>query len=662
MWRPTLHADANDRAARRAAQIVTIAATALFVLLVCNWRPWDLFATGGYSTNFYDEQARSFLRGRLRVRPEAVGLEGFLIGTDTYLYFGPFLAVVRMPFTLFGDVFTSRLTRISMIMGFVVYCTGAFHLLEAARRWVHERWKLPIAAVASPWRAGAFIAAAACSPALFLTGWVSVYHETELWAAAFAVWAAVGVVRLANSPSRRTAVITAACIVAAILTRASVGLGAAVGAGLVALVLWRRDRRSLGVNATVIAGCITGFVVHAGLNWTKFGSLTALPADRQVLTLQDPQRAAWFAGNNDSFFGLRFLPTTLLQYLRPDTVRLERLLPFVRFGPLATDHGSYPVESVTPSSSLTATATLLCITAVVGLILVVRRSDVVWLALIVGAAVAAVPTFTIGYIANRYLVDMMPLLLIPSAIAMAAIALPDTASLRVRRWLRMLAVAAIVWAVWSNAALATWTANLKQPGFTELRYRLDDVFFDDHPPALVDVETGAAVPRDGVVGVAVDRSIDPAVCQAVYIAEQGVWVNLERLDGLRQMTGTMQLTPDSTVSIGGGDTWQLSFRSDATTSRVVLDDNGVLTEGDPFALPTASLMVRVVNDDIVGHLAVDIGDPGVREPAQFDDAADHRTVFFRFGDLPGPMLPSGDLATVDFASTETLCRRLEPRL
>ena len=659
MWRPTLRADANDRAARRAAQIVTIAATVLFVLLVCNWRPWDLFARGGYSTNFYDEQARSFLRGRLRVRPDAVGLEGFLIGNDTYLYFGPFLAIVRMPFALFGDVFTSRLTRISMIIGFVVYCTGAFHLLEAARSWARERWHLPIAAVASPWRTGAFVAAAACSPALFLTGWVSVYHETELWAATFAVWAAVWVVRLAQSPSRRVASITAAFVVAAILTRASVGLGAAAGAGLVALIVWRRDRRASG---TVIAGCVTGFVIHAGLNWAKFGSLTALPPDRQVLTLQDPQRAAWFAGNHNSFFGLRFLPTTLVQYLRPDTVRLERLIPFVRFGPLATDHGSYPVESVTPSSSLTATATLLCITSVVGLVFIVRRRDWVWLALIVGAAIAAVPTFTIGYIANRYLVDMMPLLLIPSAIAVASIALPTTVSTRVRSALRALAIAAIVWTVWSNAALATWTMNLKQPGFTELRYRLDDLLFGERPPALVTIEPGATVPRDGVVGLAVDQSAVPEVCEAVYIAEQGVWVNLERLDGLRQMTGAMQLTANSTTSIGGGDTWQLSFRSDATTTHVVLDDNGVVTEGQPFEMPTGSLMVQVVNDDIVGQLAVNIGDPGNRESVLFGDATDRRTVLFRFGNLANPMLPSGDLAILDFASAETLCRRLGPRL
>jgi hypothetical protein len=288
---------------------VTIAATVVFTLLVCRWRPWDLFTRGGFSTDFYDEQARSFLRIRLWVRPQVAGNEGFLIDDRTYLYYGPFLAIVRLPFAMFGDAFAQRLTRLSMIVGYVVWCTGAFHLFHAARRWAGTHWHLPAAAVVSPWRTGGFVAAAACSPMLFLTGWVSVYHETELWAATFAVWAAVGVLRMVDDPSRRTAVVTALFIAASIMTRASVGLGVAVGAGLVALMHWRRHRTG---SIIVVIGCVVGFAIHSALNWAKFGSPTALPAERQVLSLQDPERAAWFAGNDGSFFSIRFLPTTLV--------------------------------------------------------------------------------------------------------------------------------------------------------------------------------------------------------------------------------------------------------------------------------------------------------------------------------------------------------------
>ena len=186
MWRPTLHADAHDRAARRAAQVVTVAATVLFTLVVCRWRPWDLFARGGFSTDFYDEQARSFLRAHLSVRPQVAGIEGFLIDGRTYLYYGPFLAIVRLPFALFGDVFTAtpdppvddrglrrvlhRLVppaRLRPAMG-----PGS---LERAGCQGRVRRGAPARSSRPPRR----------SPMLFLTGWVSVYHETEMWAATF---------------------------------------------------------------------------------------------------------------------------------------------------------------------------------------------------------------------------------------------------------------------------------------------------------------------------------------------------------------------------------------------------------------------------------------------------------------------------------------------
>jgi hypothetical protein len=648
MWRTTTSPDdGTDRASVRAARLVTIAATVLFTLLVCRWRPWDLFAPAGFSTDFYDEQARAFLHGRLAVRPSVAGPEGFLIDGRTYLYYGPLLAVVRLPFALFGDMFTARLTRMSLIVGYVAFCTGSFHLLERARRWAFGRWHLPVAAVSSPWRTGLFVAAAACSPMLFLTGWVSVYHETELWAATFALWSAVSVLRLIDAPSRRTAIITAAFIVAAILTRAPVGLGAAGGAGLIALTQWKRDR---GGSIIVLGGCIAGFVVHSAINWAKFGSPTALPADQQLLSIQDPARAAWFAGNHGSFFSVRFLPTTLVQYLRPDTVRFERLIPFVRFGPLATDRGSYPVESITPTSSLPTTASLLCVAAVIGAVMIVRQRDLVWLALIAGAAIAAVPTFTIGFVANRYLVDMVPLLLIPAAVAFAALALPNTSlRQRQRQWLRALALAAIAWGAWCNAALATWTQNLKEPGFTELRYRLDDVAFGDPAPSLVVIDQTGPVPRDGVVGLALRA--DGQRCEAVYIAEQGVWVNLERLDGERQLTGVVDLQPGSIVPIAGGDTWLASLVVETQTMHVVVDDNGTIATGQALDFQPGTATLRVVNDEIAGQFSVTLlGDA----PAP---------AFFRFGPLPGPMLAYSDVHVQAVTPRdETLCHRLEDRL
>ncbi len=350
----------------------------------------------------------------------------------------------------------------------------------------------------------------AVSPALFLTGWVSVYHETEMWAAALCIAAAAQTLRLWREPSRAALLWASGFALATLLTRATVGIGAFVAIAGVGLLVLRRDRR-IAIGA--LAAAAIGALVHVGLNEAKFGTLFDLPADRQLLTLQSPARAAWFAGNGGSFFSLRFLPTTIVQYLRPDTIRLERLLPVVRYGPLAHVFGSYPLESNTASSSLTASATVLLVMAIVGVVVLIRRR--LWGPLVVlgGMIVAAIPSFLIGFTANRYLVDMLPALAVPAAFAAVTWRSPA------RLWVRILFGVGVVWGAWVNLALATWTQQLKSPGFTAWRYQIDDALFGGSPPSVV--RLGSTVPRDGVVGI-------DGQCAGLYIAEQGRWVALER--------------------------------------------------------------------------------------------------------------------------------------
>lgn len=643
MWRPT---DPADPAARttRVARIVTIAATVVFALIVCRFQPWQLFTREAYSNDFYDEQARSFLRLRLAVRPEVPGQEGFLIDGKTYLYYGPFLALVRLPFAVFGDLFAGRLARLSMILGFVAYCTACFHLVRH------------LGPTASTRRVAGFVAAAACSPVLFLSGWVSVYHETELWAAAFAVWAIVGTLRLVAhpSPTRHQYLAVAAPLAAGILTRASVGIGIAAGACLAVVIVFRsrifspgatmRDqKRRIAVPApvgTVVGASAVGFAIHAALNWAKFGSPTKLPGQLQLLSLNDPVRAAWFEGNGDSFFSTKFLSTTVVHYLRPDTVRLERLFPFVRYGPLATDRSSYPLETITPSASLTTSATLLLAAALVGIVLIVRRRAWPLLALTVGGAIAAGPTFTIGFIGNRYLVDMLPMLLVPAALAFATLSLPTPSW---RRIARGATVALVAWGAWCNVSLALWTQQLKEPAFTDWRYRVDGWIFGDPAPALVDLAPGMPFPRDGVV--ALDR--DPATgrCSGVYIAEQGAWVALERSNDGRRLLGTLVIGDDRTL-VAGGDTWLVdAIVTDGQVSFEAEIDGSIVT-GDTMALPAdRAVTFDLVADPIVGQLVLEV---------------DGEQVLFAFTGALGPGL-SGPDVTLDSDPGDSLCRQLEAR-
>lgn len=646
----------------RPALVVTIVGTALFWLVLTAWRPWELFAQAGFTADFYDAQARSFWRLRLAVPDEVAGIEGFVIDGRTYLYYGPFLALVRMPFALVDvvadqAVFAGRLTRLSMVAAFAAWCA-------AARRLVHEAAQWFGGGSLSSRRRAVFVALAAASPMLALTGWVSVYHETEAWAAVFAVTAAVATLRLLRRPSRRDALVGALAVAAAVLTRASIGIGVGAAVGAIAVVSLLARHRVRPVIAprpaiTLAVGSAAGLAAHIALNLAKFGSALGLPAERQTLSLVDPERAAWFAGNGGSFFSLRFLPTTVAHYLRPDTLALERLVPFVRFGAPAVDRGSYPVETITPAASITAAAPALFVAAVAGVVLLlraaVRRSGGTawpWLALTAGALVAAVPTFTIGFIANRYLVDLLPLLVVPAAVA--------TVTLRLRTGgLRRIAVgglsAALVWSASANAALGTWIAHLKSPGFTELRYRVDGWLFDGPPPGVIDAVAGAPVPRDGVVGV-VGVDAPAGRCAGVYVAEQGRWVALERTDGVTGLRGTVRpTTADGAASTGidlaSGDNWTARLSTDASTWWVEIDHDGGTTRSAsrPGPLPSdATIDVDVIADPLIGL---------VEATARSDGAEATAGAFTR---VDGPLLPGAALDSVE-AGPGPLCRLFADR-
>lgn len=621
--------NADRRIVRRSVAVGGLF-TAIFWFAVCSWRPWTLLGRGAFSSDFYDAQAHAFLRFRVDVPPEVASIEGFLIDGDTYLYFGPLLALARLPVAVFGHWADGHLVRLSLVVGFAALCAASFRLAVEARNSL---------SVQDPERDSSedrsrialFVAAAACSPALALFGWVSVYHETELWAAVFVVAAAAYTLAVWRSPARRPLTLAIVFVFAAVLTRASVGAGAAAALGGVGFMLWRRDRYS---SLWCLAGAVMAPLVHGALNYSKFGSLFGLPAERQVLTFQDPERAAWFAGNDGSFFSVRFLETTLRHYLRPDTVRFERLLPVIRFGPPADDIGSYPLENNTPSSSLTATATLFVVLSLVGLVLIVRRRAWSWLVVAGGVAMGAVPTFLIGFIANRYLVDMVPMLMVPAAFA--ALAVPSPTRLAAKRALSVGAVALVVWGTWVNLALGTWLQQLHSPGFTEFRYRVDELVFGNGAPGLIQFDPDAATPRSGVV--AVDRE-----CRGVYVADDDRWVALERGRG-RRVVGEFAPTGDTTVFRTSTDSLDILVRDGRLLARLRTADRTV--RGDPVDWDGGTVKVELTSDPITGGFRVTIDDQlgvGQLRPIPLDAASF------------GPRFARGSVAT-------PLCEQLQRRL
>ena len=319
-------------------------------------------------------------------------------------------------------------------------------------------------------------------------------------------------------------------------------------------------------------------IAHMLVNLAKFGTLMSVPGDRQLLSLTNAVRGEFFERTGGSFFSLRFLPTTVAQYLRPDTIRFERLVPGIRYGPLAPDYANFPVESTTPASSITVSALLLVVLAVIGLVWLVRRRALTWLIVFVATTLGALPAFLIGFVANRYLIDMLPPLIIAAAIGVWLLA-----DLERRRVVQGGVAVLAVWGLWVNASLAIWNIGYKTVGFTEARYSLDDTIFGGGHDSLVVIDVATPVPRDGIVGVTSD-------CSGVWIAEQGRWVALDRPDGVRQATGAL----NGDRVLAAGVNWQLSVAGfDSPTPRAVFTSGDVVVLDQPLEIGDGRYIITV---------------------------------------------------------------------
>lgn len=435
----------RDAAHRFAAACAAGGAPATFVFawMITHGR-WNFFAKQTLG-DVQDAQARSLFHGRWNVPFDAVGFEGFKIHGHYYTYFGLFPAVLRMPVLLVTNRLDGKLTILSMLLGLVLLLAGASHL----------HWRLRGALRGD--RALTWIEAAAAGTITFLVGAGSIvtflgsqgliYHEVELWGVTWAVLAADALVVFAVTPSRRAALFAVVAMTCALMTRVSVGLGAVAAVAIVAGAQllrkfgprWTRALGRLGpgpdasgrsYTVTLIVGIVVALALYAAVNDARFGTLFRLPLDKQVFTQLDAQRRAALAHNGGSLFGARFVPTNLLQYVRPDAVRPASHFPWVNFPKhRAKVIGNVVFDTIDRSSSLPASMPGFVVLGIVGLVALARPRRFptgfdaarLW-APIVGGALGTVFVLTIAFVAHRYLADFFPALLFAALIGVQRVA------------------------------------------------------------------------------------------------------------------------------------------------------------------------------------------------------------------------------------------------
>ena len=88
--------------------------------------------------------------------------------------------------------------------------------------------------------------------------------------------------------------------------------------------------------------------------------------NRQVISYESVHRQAVLAANGGSLFGLKFLPTNLLQFARPDALTVTRTFPWIFFPGKALVLGHLLYDTRDWTSSVPASMPVLFLLAVVG--------------------------------------------------------------------------------------------------------------------------------------------------------------------------------------------------------------------------------------------------------------------------------------------------------
>ena len=530
-------------------------ATVLFTWLLTAGK-WSL-TTAQSQANFYEVQARSLLDLHWDVPLEVLNIEAFVVNGKAFMYFGPFPALLRLPIVAATDGFDGRLTQLSMLAAFVVTLVTLRKLAWRARGLIlGDR---PVGR-GEAWATGAVAGViGGGSVLLFLANRPFVYHEAILWGIALALAAYDQLVAYVLAPTRGRLALVSVLATGAFLTRGSIGLGPVIALIFVAAMsagstLRRRDRAGLARTAALCAAALMPISLYSYVNYAKFGTLFSIPVDKQFQVSVDPNRRAVLRANDGKLFRFAFVPTTLLQYARPDALDLQRLLPWISFpSERAKVVGDVRFDLLDRASSVPASMPAVALLAAVGIVAVARpRRGAHRLAVfrgpMLGAATGGFLMLTIAYVAQRYLGDVFPLLALGAVVGLPVlVAWAGGRSRRTRR----LGVAAlgtlIVASVATNVALGVWSQRafsgndrLVAP-FVRLQREIDGRWFGGSTGGITRGVLGRPA-SEGTIRVVGD-------CDGTYWSDGVRWWAVERTNrtGLYHLRVRFKHRPAGTI-------------------------------------------------------------------------------------------------------------------
>jgi len=516
-------------------------ALGLSVFLLVIFLNHGKFFASSFVSGFYETQARSLRHLRFDVPRGSLGIEAFEIGGKSYMYFGPWPSLIRMPLMALFPGMSGQWVNPSMLLALLIALVSTSRIAWKIRNIVNGA--SPVSRI-EQWGVGVFtFSIAGGSVFLFLTSQAWVYHEAEIWGAAGALIAFDAIFSFILQPRGYRLVLASVFATIAVLSRPSVGFGPLFTIGIIGFAsLLPLTRRFFGLEkvfnstnplrwlirtttAAVVPAAIYVFVNHA-----KFGTWLVFPSDKQVFSRVSVYRRSMLADNGNSLFGFKFFTTAFVQYIRPDAISFSRLVPFIDFPSTAHIFGGVHFDTIEPTSSVTSSMPLFACLALVGLFAAFwpGKGSPSRLAptrlLLLGAFVGAYTVVPYSYIGQRYMSDFMPVLLIAGLVGLF-VGLRWVGARVARRRLLLVSISTLaVISLFVNASLS-WNYHNASPlvpegwvsSYVDIRYAFHDIFPGGKQPYVVRGETLPFPPlAKGTLYVVGD-------CEGVYYSQGNTW-------------------------------------------------------------------------------------------------------------------------------------------
>ncbi|CAB4945955.1 unannotated protein [freshwater metagenome] len=516
-------------------------ALGLIVFLLVIFLNHGKFFASSFVSGFYETQARSLRHLRFDVPPGSLGIEAFEIDGKSYMYFGPWPSLIRMPFMWLFPGMSGRWVNPSMLVALIVALIATSRLAWRIRGLVNEA--SPISRLEC-WVVGIFsFTVGGGSVFLFLTSQAWVYHEAELWGAAAALIVFDLILAFVLEPRAYRLVLASGFATMAVLSRPSVGFGPVFALGIIGVAsLLPLSRRFFGLGKVfdpskplrwawrAVLAAMVPAAIYVFVNYLKFNTILVFPSDKQIFSRVSAYREEMLAANGNSLFGSKFFLTALVQYLRPDGLQFSSLVPFINFPATAHVFGGVQFDTIEPTSSLTASMPFFACLAIVGVFAALwpgkgmpSRLASTRL-LLLGALVGAYTVIPYSYIAQRYMSDFMPVLVIAGLVgAFVALRWAEQRQWRSSFILAPIAILAM-FSFFANASLS-WSYHYASPlvsegyvtKYVDIQYTIHDSFPRGKAPYVVQGDRLPFPPlAKGTLFVLGD-------CKGVYYSQGNSW-------------------------------------------------------------------------------------------------------------------------------------------